>query len=376
LRAQNDASNAEGRGATRRNLTDSTALRRLHSHLLADNALAAPHDVVAHFGAIQAQDYLGMLWAVGVRSRVAAQSDVEGAIAERRIVRCWPMRGTLHVVAAEDVRWMLELLAPRVLARERWRIERDFELDAKTLRRGRTLVERALRGGRTLTRAELYAVLEKGGIAVRAGRGLHVLFTLAHERVVCFGPRQGKQPTFVLLDEWIPASQSKTREEALAELARRYFRSHAPAGVGDFVWWSGLTVREVKEAIALSGASFDGDGSAAATPSVHLLPPFDEYTVAYKDRSAILDPAFARQLNAGGGMINAVVVVDGRVVGNWKRTIVRDSVVVTVAPFDPLTKRQARAVDREAARYAAFLGLSGESPELEWRSDGSHARFA
>jgi len=345
-----------------------TALRRLHSQLLADNARDAPHDVVAHFGAVQAQDYLGMLWALGVRTRGAAEGDVERAIAERRIVRCWPMRGTLHVVAAEDVRWMLELLAPRVLARNRARIERDFELDAKTLRRARTLVERVLRGGRTLTRAELYAVLEKGGIAAGAGRGLHVLFTLAHERVVCFGPRQGKQPTFVLLDEWIPASPPKPREEALAELARRYFTSHAPASVGDFVWWSGLPVKEAKEAIALSGASLDGDGSAATPPSVHLLPPFDEYTVAYKDRAAILDPAFARRLNSGGGMLNAVVVVNGRVAGNWKRTIIRDSVAVTASPFHALTKRETCAVEREAARYAAFLGKSSlaEVPSLRF----------
>ncbi|MEK6371432.1 MAG: winged helix DNA-binding domain-containing protein [Acidobacteriota bacterium] len=335
---------------------DSIALRRLHSHLLADNARDAPRDVVAHFGAVQAQDYFGMLWALGARSRHAAESDVERAIIERRIVRCWPMRGTLHVVAAEDVRWMLELLAPRVLAR-RARIERYYELDGKMLRRGRAFVERALRGGRTLTRAELYAALEKGGVATGAGRGLHVVFALAHERVICFGPRQGKQPTFVLFDEWVPTSRPKTRDEALAELARRYFRSHAPAGVADFVWWSGLTVKDAKDAIALSGASLDGEG-AAATPSVHLLPPFDEYTVAYKDRTAILDPAFAKRLNAGGGMLNAVVVVNGRVAGNWKRSIVGDSVAVTVSPFHPLTKREARAVEREAARYAAFLGLS------------------
>jgi hypothetical protein len=103
--------------------------------------------------------------------------------------------------------------------------------------------------------------------------------------------------------------------------------------------------------------SEDGEG-AAAPPSVHLLPPFDEYTVAYKDRAAILDPAFARRLNAGGGLINAVVVVNGRVAGNWKRSIAGHTVAVTVSPFQPLTKREARAVEREAARYAAFLGLS------------------
>jgi len=326
------------------------ALRRLHSQRLADNALAAPRDVVAHFGAIQAQDYLGMLWAIGARSRGAAESDVERALAERRIVRCWPMRGTLHVVAAEDVRWMLELLAPRVLARHRPRIEREFELDPKTLRRARTVAERALRGA-VLTRAELYAALDRGRVATGAGRGLQIVFVLAQERVLCFGARG----SFALLDDWVPPSPPKPREEALAELARRYFQSHAPATVADFAWWSGLTVKEAKEAIALSGVDIDGDGAAAIPPAVHLLPPFDEYTVAYKDRSAILAPAFAKRLNAGSGMLNAVVAIDGVIAGNWKRTIARDSVIVDVAPFRPVPRRERRAVEEAAARYAAFL---------------------
>jgi hypothetical protein len=242
-------------------------IARLRNQLLARNPGATPEAVVAHFGAMQAQDYLGALWAVGLRSRAASESDVERAIEERRIVRCWPMRGTLHFVAAQDARWMIDLLAPRVLAKSRTRLERDFELDRRTLRRCRTIVERALRGN-ALTRQEIYAALDRGGVAADEGRGLHILFALAHERLICFGPRRGKQPAFVLFDEWLPEAETKEREEALATIAHRYLAGHAPAAVGDFAWWTGLTLREAKEAFALAGI----DGTAAAGASRRSAP--------------------------------------------------------------------------------------------------------
>lgn len=344
------------------------ALRRLHSHLLANNPRRTPHEVVSHLGAVQAQDYLGALWAVGTRMETATESEVEAALASRSIVRCWPMRGTLHFVAAEDARWMLELLAPRVLARHRPRLQREFELDPKTLRRCAKLVEKALAGGNALTRAELYTAFEDRGIATRDSRGLHILFALAHESLICFGPRKGKQPTFVLLDEWLPATKPKPREEALAELARRYFGGHGPATIADFVWWSGLTMKEAKEAIALTELEHEAIDEQpmwfASVPDVsslsatQLLPPFDEYTVAYKDRSAIVEPAFATKVNAGGGMINAVVVVDGRVIGNWKRTLRGTSVEITISAFRELTPSEEQAIEREAERYADFLQSS------------------
>lgn len=324
--------------------------QRLHSQLLGGNALETPHAVVSHMLAVQAQDYLGALWAIGARMKAAVEADVERAIDERRIVRCWPLRGTLHFVAEEDLRWLLDLLAPRVLARHRSRLEKEFSIDAKTLKRCRALTGRALRDGNALTRQELYAVWEEAGIATKASRGLHLLFALAHEQLICFGSRRGKQPTFVLLDEWVPRAKSKTGD--LRELGRRYLIGHGPAAESDLAWWAGLTGKEAKEALA-------GEHSyrAARLPNVQLLPPFDEYTVAYRDRSAIVDPAFARRVNAGGGMINAVLVIDGLVAGSWRRTIRGKSVHVAVTPFRELTEREQRGVDRQVTRYAKFLGL-------------------
>lgn len=328
----------------------------MRSQLLARNTAATPEAVVAHFGAMQAQDYLGALWAVGLRSRAARESDVERAIEQRRIVRCWPMRGTLHFVAALDARWMIDLLAPRVLAKSRTRLERDFELDRRTLRRCHTVVERAMRGT-AMTRPELYAALDRGGVATDAGRGLHILFALAHERLICFGPRRGKQPTFVLFDEWLPESPAKEREEALATVARRYLAGHAPATVADFAWWTGLTLREAKEAFAL--AAVDGGETAAGSRrsalSVHLLPPFDEYSVGYRDRADIIDPQFTKRVNAGGGMLNAIVVVNGVVAGTWKRRLRGSSVEIDLSLFKSLEAQEETALKKEAERYRTFL---------------------
>lgn len=331
-------------------------LQRLRSQLLARNPATTAHEVVAHLGAVQAQDYLGALWAVGLRTRAAVERDIESALAERSIVRCWPMRGTLHFVAAEDARWMIALLAPRVLKRHRTRLQRDFELDPRTLHRSGTLIERALHGGKELTRPEIYAMLEKARISTRASRGLHILFALAHEHLICFGPRRGKQPTFVLLDEWLPATKPKPCDEALAELARRYFTGHGPATTADFAWWSGLTLKEANEGFALAEVQHIAVRTSA-TPNVYLLPPFDEYTVAYKDRTAVIDPTFAKRVNAGGGMLNAVVVVNGLVVGSWKRALREKTVDINVSSFRALTARETSALEREGARYAKFLGL-------------------
>jgi hypothetical protein len=330
---------------------------RLHSHLLAKNALATPHGVVSHLCAVQAQDYLASLWAIGVRMKSATEATIEQAIDERRIVRCWPMRGTLHFVAAEDVRWMLELLAPRVLARHRKRLERDFALDPKVLRKCRTLVERALHGGHALTRNEIYALLEKANITTGNSRGLHILFTLAHERVICFGARRGKQPTFVLLDEWLPSTPpSPPKEEAMIELARRYLRGHGPATTADFAWWSGLTPKEARDAFASAGIEEHDVPRKLASVNVHLLPAFDEYTVAYRDRTPIVDASLVRRINNGGGIISAVVLVDGRVIGTWKRTLRGSHVAIDLSLFRTLTDRERRVLQKEADRYARFVG--------------------
>jgi YD repeat-containing protein len=329
-----------------------------------------PAAVVRHFGAMQAQDYLGALWAVGLRLRGGSERSVETALAERRIVRTWPMRGTLHFVAAEDARWMLELLTGRVLAGSSRR-HQELELDRATFVKSGRLFERALRDGRQRSRPELYQILNAAGIATHDARGLHLLAYHAQHRLICFAARAGKQQTFALFDEWIPEARPRDRDGSRAELAARYFTSHGPATANDFAWWSGLTVTEARRAVELAGDRLEMEQlagraywSGASAPSSRgspgrgaaLLPPFDELTVAYRDRSAVLDPAFAKRLNGGGGMMNPTVLIGGRVVGTWKRGLGKAGVTVSAAPFaKSFTPLELRGVASAARRYARYL---------------------
>ena len=346
------------------------ARRRLGAQRIAATTFTRPEEAVAWLGAVQAQDYLGALWGVGLRLEEATEEDVERALAERRIVRTWPMRGTLHFVAAEDARWMTALLGPRATARAAGRIRALGRDDAVLARAARALVK-GLEGGRTLTRPEAYRTLARAKVPTDGERGIHLLWRLAHDGLLCFGPREGKQQTFVLLDEWLPRAKRLPREEALAELAGRYFRGHGPATVADFAWWSGLTLADARGAIARAGASLAEEtiagerfwfaSGAAAPPAaakrVHLLPAFDELLVGYADRSAALAPADARRVNAGGGILSPTIVVDGRVVGTWRRRLERREIVFVPAPFAELTRPETQAVTRAIERYARFVGL-------------------
>ena len=330
-----------------------------------------PADVVRWLGAVQAQDFLGGLWAVGLRTRGGVESSVENAIARRAIVRTWPMRGTLHFVAAEDARWMTSLMAPRVIAGAASRF-RQLELDAKVLARSADIAVRVLEGGKCVRRDTMYVHWEAAGVSTAESRGLHILGYLAQTGVVCFGPRDGKQHTITLVDEWLPAARPRTRDEALGELARRYITSHGPATLHDLAWWSGLTLTELRVGLEEAKAelhSEEVDGrtlwfapaaAPRATKTAYLLPAWDEFTVAYRDRSDILDAKYAKRVNAGGGVLRPVVIIDGEVVGTWQRTFERSRVVVKPTFFRRMGPAELQAVDAAVVRYGRYLGVDAE----------------
>jgi winged helix DNA-binding protein len=343
---------------------------RLLNQQLVRPRFAAPGDLVRWFGAVQAQDYLGSLWAVGQRLKGATEPDVEAAISARSIVRTWPMRGTLHFVPAEDARWMLRLLTPRMIARSASRY-RELELDQAAFTRARRVLVRALEGGGRLARPDAYAALQRGGVSPEGQRGIHILGHLAQQQVLCFGPRQGRQPTFVLLDEWVPRAKDLLREEALATLAVRYFSSHGPATRQDFAWWTGLPVREAQAAIDAAGADVrqsERDGrawwSGRRTPAagkargsvVVLLPPWDEYVVAYKDRAEAMGHLRGDEGGVGMAIGKSLVVIDGRVRGSWGRELTATGVRLRFEFWTPLRAAEHAAALREAGRYARFLG--------------------
>lgn len=347
---------------------ETISFQRLANQQVAHSRFTHPAELVHWMGAIQAQDYLGALWAVGVRLQHATEAAIEQALSERAIVRTWPMRGTIHFVAAQDVRWMLELLTPRVVQRSQARL-RQLELDAATISASASIISNALEGGKQRTRNDLYAILEEHGIAARGSRGLHILGQLAHQQLICFGARAGKQPTFTLLEEWAPQAQSLPHEEALATLAKRYFTSHGPATLQDFVWWSGLTVADAKAAIEAVATHFHRvkldaqeyffveSAMVDTTSQAFILPPFDEFLIAYRDRSASLDPRYSNNVVPGSnGIFFPIVVIDGRVAGTWKREFKKDTVEMTFSPFTSWSDADTAAIQTVAERYATFVG--------------------
>ena len=343
---------------------------RLLNQYISHPALNSVKDLVKWMGAVQAQDYAGALWGLGLRLKNNRELDIESAIQNKQIVRSWPMRGTLHFVAADDLRWMLQLLAPRVIKRAA-SIYRQVELDDKVFIRAKKIITAALSDGNNLTRRELYAILERSKISCEGQRGLHILGYLAQKGLICFGPRNGKQQTFVLLEEWLPPVKTPTQDEALKKLAITYFRSHGPATINDFAWWSGLSLTEVKTAIQYASADVIEEkinGQAywmtppskipTASPGVFLLPPFDEYMVAYKNRSLAIDPKFADKVKASGnGIFTAPIVTHGVMSGVWKRSFVKDGILIQLNPFAPMSKSATAGIATAGRKLGKFFGM-------------------
>jgi hypothetical protein len=367
------------------NHSDITRLRLRNQQIAAGDSRGRAETAVAlvtRMGAFQAQDYSGAKWSLGLRLPGATEADIERAIADRSIVRTWPMRGTLHFVPAADCAWMLALTTPRILAGSVAR-ERAVGLDEAVFARCRAVIQEALQGGRTLTRDALLQAVERSGVPTGRQRGYHLLWRTAQEGLICFAANQGKQPAFALLDEWVPPARRVAftdRVEALGELARRYFRSHGPATLQDFAWWSGLLAADARagveasqhhlEQITAEGRSFwmspggpgASGGGAAESPAadgeaeVSLLPGFDEYMLGYRDRSAALDPLHAPRICPGAnGVFMPTIVSRGQVVGIWKRTVTKRGVVVTPEPFRPLSDGEEKSLAIAAERYRRFL---------------------
>ena len=341
------------------------AHKRLHNQHLAIADFEKPVDVVRWFGAVQAQDYLGSLWAVGFRMRNAVAADIEQAMADGVIIRTHPMRGTWHFVAAEDVRWLLSLMAPgRIASNALW--YRRLELDEATFAKSNAVFAQMLSGGKQLTRKELAAALRQAGISTEGLRLTFLLHRAELEGVIGSGARRGKQFTFALLDEVVPVSRTLERDASLAELAERYFTSHGPATLQDFIWWSGLAAADARAGLEMVKLQFTQeviDGKAywlapstptikVTSPTAYLLPPFDEYTVAYKDRSAVIDPIYIQQ--AGYAIFGPTIAVDGLIVGNWKREFKKGEVVITTSTFTSLSEVHDQALATAIERYLRF----------------------
>ncbi|GAA2023771.1 winged helix DNA-binding domain-containing protein [Agromyces tropicus] len=350
---------------------------RLQAHGLrtpSDDAVA----VVERMGAMQAQDLGAAKWAIGSRMAHPALDAVDAALADRRVVRSWPMRGTLHVMPTRLLRPTLRLTASRVLGGARLRHER-LELGDAEYRTARGVVERELAGGATATREELAALWAAAGIAATGPRTYHLIWWLALDGVLCGGPVDGRVQHFALLDAWAPpgADEPDSREATLAELLTAYVTGHGPVTLADFAWWSGLTMRDARDGLEGAGDAIErfaeasardaterfvaagATEAAASRPSgAFALAAFDEYFLGYADRSPVCDPRFADHVIPGGnGVFQPLLVLDGRVVGTWRRTGTAARPRVELRWFTTPADTVAGRFDRPVRAWARFQGL-------------------
>src|SRR5688572_7980251 len=343
-------------------------------HLLAPT-LADPVGVVHRLGAVQAQDYGGAKWGLGLRTKGATDATIERSLTEGTILRTHVLRPTWHFVTPADIRWMLALTGPRVKAAMA-SYDRKLELDETVFRRSNAALLRALRDRTYLTRAEIAQALRRVGIDVTGTQRLaHVLLHAELDGIICSGPRRGKQFTYALLDERAPPTPLKGRDEALLDLTVRYFTTRGPATLNDFAWWSGLTVADARRGTDIAGAALERadlegrsywsdpvlDVPRKGSPKAFLLPNYDELFIGLRDRTAFAQRLKSAELITGGdALISYVVAIDGQLVGGWKRTVTRDAVILELRLLTRLSSKERRALQLAAERHGAFVGLPVE----------------
>jgi hypothetical protein len=364
-------------------LTASEAMRLRLRNLVLDaehpaSGLSSAGALARWFGAMQAQDLGSLLWSLGLRLGLTLP-EVEAELEAGEALRTWPMRGTIHLVPAEDAAWMVRVLGERPLAGAAKRRE-NLGLSERDVDRAVTLLGEALAGGGRLTRSECIAVLDAGGVSGAGQRGYHLLWYASQRGVTCIGPNVEGEQTFVLLEDWVSrlgSARDLSREQGLAELALRYFQSHGPAPRQDFAGWAGVTAADAKAGISACGdalevVSVDGvqmlatadalasgvvsDGDAADGRWL-ALPGFDEYLLGYKDRSLMIEAGDLQGIVPGSnGIFRSTLVRDGRVAATWKRSLTKKAVKVEVTPLRRVSKTDRGRAERALQPYAEFLG--------------------
>lgn len=339
------------------------AMVRLHNQQLTSTNFKEPAELISHMGAIQGQDYSGAKWAVGLRLRGVHDTSVEEAFADKTIFRTWLMRGTLHFVAAKDIHWMLDLLAPRIITsnmRRYW----ELELDEKTLKHSNNVLKEALEGDKELNRKELLLILQKRRISTEGQRAAYLLQRASLDGLICQCGMENNNPIYMSMDS-IPKTRLK-REEALVELTRCYFKSRGPATIGDFMWWSGLLAADARAGIESVASEFIqervGDaiywysGSKPYMPNMpvaHLLPTYDEYLFAYRDRSASVN--LKKTINGLKNHYRPTIAINGQIVGTWKRTFKKNTLLMEYHPFKILKKDENHALIEAEHFYREFM---------------------
>jgi DNA glycosylase AlkZ-like len=343
---------------------------RLINQQIAATKFSMPVEIVSWMGAMQAQDFRMAKWAIGVRLPGSSEKSIEDAINNGEIIRTHLLRPTWHFVTKEDARWIIELTAPHIRSSLNSR-HKFLGFSKSIINKCFKIIEESLANGKHLTREAIMTELKKAKIDVSENRSSHIMLMAELDQLVCSGTAKGKKQTYALFNERVPKSKSLKREEALAKLAERYFASHGPATLQDFVWWSGLPVADARNAIEMIKSKFISEkinkkeywfADSIKIPkkvkeSVYLLPAYDEFTISYRDRSAVHNHNMIDKAISNNGIFRPIIVVNGQVVGLWKTVKTKDKLNITIEYFVKQDKVVKGLIEMKIREYRDFYWI-------------------
>ncbi|MGY0041250.1 winged helix DNA-binding domain-containing protein [Pedobacter sp. NJ-S-72] len=354
-------------------LTKKIAKARLSNQHIEGTEFLTSEALVSWMGCMQAQDYAAAKWAIGNRVKGVTNEQVEADFNAGRILRTHVLRATWHFVSPADIGWMLKLTSPRIKAMNKPQC-RKLGIDEAIIKKSQKLLIRALSDGYHLNRTALAELFNNNNINTDENRMTHLLMEAEVDGIICSGKREGKHFTYALFEERVPAIMGFDREDAIAELVKRYFLSHGPATLADFCcWWSGLNQTDAKRGMEMNKELFIKEvieeqvywfspvmRSLAAEKSVYLLPSFDEIAVAYKDRRALIHHHLINQTK--NGVFSPLVITDGEISGTWKRSLVKDKFQLEIKSLNLLDKAAKQMINNEISKYSKFLEMELDEP--------------
>ena len=342
---------------------------RLQNQQLVNTQTGSVSGLVKHMGAVQAQDFNWVKWAIGIRTNKSLE-EFDNAYNKGEIIRTHLLRPTWHLVASNDVSWLLNLSAPNINATLKGR-RKELELSDQLVKKTNKIILESLESVDFLTREDLKKILHDNKIDTSQNRLSHLLMIAELDQLICSGPIRGKSPTYALFDKRIRNKEMLSREESLFRLAITYFSSHGPATLKDFQWWSGLSVSDSKVAIEAAKSSLHCEIKedhkyyfihAHINPdqtlnAIILLPAYDEYIISYANRSDLLQKADHQKVISKNGIFWPVFLKNGIVSGMWKRSVKKERVIVEIEPFIKLSKTDTQSIRKAAHDFANFYGL-------------------
>jgi len=349
---------------------------RSFNQQIAASGFNTAKEIAGWMGAVQAQDYNMVKWALGIRLKNSTENEINAEIDAGSIIRTHLLRPTWHIVSSDDIYWISDLTSSRIRSAVKFR-DRQLGLTESIFRKCNRLFAKTLRDGNHLTREELIEELINAGIGVDNNRAYHIFLRAELDGIICSGKQKNGKPTYAILEEWVPVKNRKNKDEALRELAVRYFSSRGPATVQDFSWWSGLTLGNSRLALELARPNLISDTTENMTywfvdplnnqspdnQDAFLLPAFDEFLISYRDRTASLSMVHNKKTISNNGMFYPAVLWGGQIIGTWKRDIKENHIILTLNLFKDFRIASDKILRKAISRYSEFYNKPVRNPD-------------